>query len=57
MLTCISEDSGGIRGLSQLKVIENLIYRLEYDYNPDDSDKEILPCECFDMMGGSDTGG
>lgn len=33
------------------------MHRLEYKTDPEDSDQEILPYECVDMMAGSDTGG
>lgn len=50
-------DGGGIRSLSQPRIMETLMHRLEYKTNPEDSDQEILACERFEMMGGSDTGG
>jgi hypothetical protein len=55
-LTAASTDGGGARSLSQLKIMDNTILRLQNDLYPDDPDKVLLPCECFDLMGGSDTG-
>jgi hypothetical protein len=49
-------DGGGARSLSQLKIMHNTIVRLQHDLYPDVPDKIVLPCECFDLMGGSDTG-
>lgn len=53
----VFSDAGGIRALSQLKVMENIIHRIQYDRLPNEPDNEVLPCECFDAMAGSDTGG
>jgi hypothetical protein len=50
-------DGGGARVLSQLKIVETMMHRIQYDLYPDDPDKAVLPHECFDMMGGSDMGG
>jgi hypothetical protein len=36
--------------------MDNTILRLQHDLYPNDPDKVLLPCECFDLMGGSDTG-
>jgi hypothetical protein len=36
--------------------MDNTIVRLQHDLYPNDPDKVLLPCECFDLMGGSDTG-
>lgn len=47
-------DGGGPRGLSQLFMLEELMNRIKFD-------KELealpLPCEYFDLMGGTGTGG
>jgi hypothetical protein len=51
-----STDGGGARSLSQLRIIHDTIIRLQGDLYPGDPDKVVLPCECFDLMGGSDTG-
>jgi len=49
-------DGGGARSLSQLKIMDTLIHRIRCDRYPNELDKVVLPCECFDLMGGSDTG-
>ncbi|KAG8815596.1 hypothetical protein FRC17_000656, partial [Serendipita sp. 399] len=33
------------------------MYRIQYDEYPNDPDKIILPCDYFDLCGGSDAGG
>jgi hypothetical protein len=47
-------DGGGIRGLSELLILREIMHRIK------DQDKltELpLPCEYFDMIGGTSTGG
>jgi hypothetical protein len=56
ILTVRSTDGGGTRILSQLKIMHSTITRLQYDLYRNDPDKVLLPYECFDLMGGSDTG-
>ncbi|PVF94461.1 TPR-like protein [Serendipita vermifera] len=56
-LRIISFDSSGLRTISQLEVLRNIMHRIQCDTFPEDPDKTILPCEYFDLMGGSDTGG
>ncbi|KIM19889.1 hypothetical protein M408DRAFT_54713, partial [Serendipita vermifera MAFF 305830] len=50
-------DAGGVRGFSQLEIMRNIMYRLNWDRNPNGFDQSVLPCEYFDLIGGSDTGG
>jgi patatin-like phospholipase/acyl hydrolase len=50
-------DGGGARGLSQLEIMGHIMHRLQCDRYPDDPDKIILPCEHFDLIGGTGTGG
>jgi hypothetical protein len=50
-------DGGGVQSISQLEIMRNIMQRIQYDTYPDDPDKTILPCEYFDLIGGSDTGG
>lgn len=47
-LLCL--DGGGVRGLSSLIVLQYLMETI----NPDNPPK---PCEYFDMIGGTSTGG
>jgi hypothetical protein len=45
--------------MSQLEIMRNIIHRLnwENERESDESNAGMLPCEHFDLMGGSDTGG
>ncbi|KAK0451243.1 FabD/lysophospholipase-like protein [Desarmillaria tabescens] len=53
-LRLLSIDGGGIRGLSPLFILRNLMWRIrmanDLDYTP-------RPCEYFDLIGGTNTGG
>ncbi|KIM27399.1 hypothetical protein M408DRAFT_169603 [Serendipita vermifera MAFF 305830] len=56
-LKLASFDGGGIRALSQVEIMNNIMYRLNWDDEEDESERPTLPCEHFDLMGGSGTGG
>ena len=47
-------DGGGIRGLSELVVLEEIMNRIKYDL---DVDGDLLPADFFDLIGGTSTGG
>ncbi|KAH8823068.1 acyl transferase/acyl hydrolase/lysophospholipase [Flagelloscypha sp. PMI_526] len=47
-------DSGGIRGLSEIEILYDIMSKLQYDTDTPDMPK---PSECFDLIGGSGTGG
>jgi patatin-like phospholipase/acyl hydrolase len=49
-LCLLSLDGGGVRGLSSLLILQELMERL----CPEDPPK---PCDVFDMIGGTSTGG
>ncbi|KAK6393510.1 hypothetical protein LTR65_002382 [Meristemomyces frigidus] len=49
-LCLLALDGGGVRGLSSLLILKSLMERI----NPQDPPK---PCEYFDMIGGTSTGG
>jgi patatin-like phospholipase/acyl hydrolase len=49
-LKLLSLDGGGIRGLSSLYLLKQLMETLDPDYPP-------KPCNFFDMIGGTSTGG
>ena len=49
-LCALSFDGGGIKGLSSLLILKQLMERI----NPQSPPK---PCECFEMIGGTGTGG
>ena len=47
-------DGGGIRGLSELIVLREIMQRIQHDEG-----LETVPCPCeyFDLIGGTSTGG
>jgi predicted acylesterase/phospholipase RssA len=49
-LTLLSMDGGGVRGLSSLYILQRLMEQMD----PDDPPK---PCDHFDLIGGTSTGG
>lgn len=49
-LRLLALDGGGVRGLSALMILEQLMEKI----NPDSPPK---PCDYFDMIGGTSTGG
>lgn len=53
-LTVSSEDGGGIRGLSSLFILENIMEKIRFIH---DLSIEPLPCDYFDMICGTSTGG
>ena len=50
-------DGGGTRSFSQLSIMESVMHRLKWEKYPSEPDKIMLPCEHFDLIGGSGTGG
>jgi len=56
MLTTTDADGGGIRGLSTLLILRTLMAKInskQHEMNP----PRIKPCEIFDLIGGTSTGG
>lgn len=53
-LALLSLDGGGVRGLSSLHILKQLMERIAFEKKLDETPK---PCEFFDMMGGTSTGG
>ncbi|RDW62196.1 hypothetical protein BP6252_11629 [Coleophoma cylindrospora] len=53
-LCLLALDGGGIRGLSELIVLEEIMNRIKFDC---DEDKDLLPADFFDLIGGTSTGG
>lgn len=47
-------DGGGVRGLSSLYILKDLMESVNKKAN---NDPPIKPCEYFDMIGGTSTGG
>jgi hypothetical protein len=50
----MSTDAGGTRGVSQLKILTELMHRLNFE---EEEDQILLPCDVFDMIGGGGSGG
>ncbi|KAF4631143.1 hypothetical protein G7Y89_g6995 [Cudoniella acicularis] len=48
----LSLDGGGLRGLSILYILQNLMAKVNVNQDP-----PLKPCEVFDLIGGSGTGG
>jgi patatin-like phospholipase/acyl hydrolase len=49
----LSLDGGGIRGLSTLLILKNILDSVRRESKID----SLLPCEYFDLIGGTSTGG
>jgi patatin-like phospholipase/acyl hydrolase len=49
-LRLLALDGGGLRGLSQLMILQQLMETIDPDNPP-------KPCNYFDMIGGTSTGG
>lgn len=49
-LRLLSIDGGGVRGLSALAILDQLMSRIDATSPP-------KPCDYFDMIGGTSTGG
>lgn len=47
-------DGGGIRGLSELLILREIMKRIRHDDNLPDVP---APCDYFDLIGGTGTGG
>jgi len=50
----LSLDGGGVRGLSSLLILREIMEDIERRMGADETPK---PCEYFDLMGGTSTGG
>ncbi|KAJ7118653.1 acyl transferase/acyl hydrolase/lysophospholipase [Mycena crocata] len=53
-LRLLSLDGGGIRGLSGLLTLQTLMHRIQAESG---LEKPPLPCDYFDLIGGTNTGG
>ncbi|PGH27746.1 hypothetical protein AJ80_00534 [Polytolypa hystricis UAMH7299] len=53
-LCLLSFDGGGVRGLSSLYILKGIMDRLNSKKEARD---RMKPCEVFDLIGGSSTGG
>jgi patatin-like phospholipase/acyl hydrolase len=50
----IPSDGGGIRGLSELIILQEIMRRIQHDEKLTELPR---PCEYFDLIGGTSTGG
>ncbi|KAI9697109.1 MAG: hypothetical protein M1820_007924 [Bogoriella megaspora] len=55
-LCLLSLDGGGVRGLSSLYILQGLMRRLN-DERQKKGSPPVKPCEVFDLIGGTSTGG
>ncbi|KAF1346280.1 hypothetical protein BDV97DRAFT_360142 [Delphinella strobiligena] len=49
-LNLLSLDGGGVKGLSSLYILQKLMEEIDHENPP-------KPCDYFDMIGGTSTGG
>ena len=55
-LCLLSLDGGGVRGLSTLYILKNIMDRLNHERKQSEL-PPVKPCEIFDLIGGTSTGG
>ncbi|KAI4599641.1 hypothetical protein KJ359_001738 [Pestalotiopsis sp. 9143b] len=55
-LCLLSLDGGGVRGLSTIYILERIMHRLN-DERMKSRLPRVKPCEVFDLIGGTGTGG
>jgi patatin-like phospholipase/acyl hydrolase len=56
-LCLLSLDGGGVRGLSTLYILKNIMDRLNDERRKTANLPPVKPCEVFDLIGGTSTGG
>jgi len=55
-LCLLSLDGGGVRGLSTLYILKSIMNRLNHERKQTNL-PPVKPCEVFDLIGGTSTGG
>jgi patatin-like phospholipase/acyl hydrolase len=55
-LCLLSLDGGGVRGLSTLYILKSIMGRLNHERKKSNL-LPVKPCEVFDLIGGTSTGG
>lgn len=55
-LCLLALDGGGVRGLSTLHILQSLMRQLNH-VRQQDGAAPLKPCELFDLIGGTSTGG
>jgi len=53
-LCLLSLDGGGVRGLSTLYILRDIMSQLHHER---DDGETLKPCDVFDLIGGTSTGG
>lgn len=56
-LCLLSLDGGGVRGLSTLYILKRIMDRLNNERKTTANLPPVKPCEVFDLIGGTSTGG
>lgn len=56
-LRLASFDVGGVRGFSQLEIMRSIMHWLNWNKTSSGFEGHALPCQHFDLIGGSGTGG
>ncbi len=56
-LCLLSLDGGGVRGLSTLHILKGIMDRLNHEREKTGNLLPVKPCEVFDLIGGTSTGG
>lgn len=56
-LCMLSFDGGGVRGLSSLYILDHIMRNLNHQRKLDGQQSAKKPCEIFDLIGGTSTGG
>ena len=51
-----SLDGGGVRGLASLLILKRIMYNIDGKLGPE-VERPLLPCNYFDMIAGTSTGG
>lgn len=55
-LSLLSLDGGGVRGLSTLYILKRIMDQLNFERKKSGLEA-VKPCEIFDLIGGTSTGG
>ncbi|ETS74615.1 hypothetical protein PFICI_13099 [Pestalotiopsis fici W106-1] len=56
-LKVLSLDGGGVRGLAELLILKKIFTAMARIKGNVDPENELLPCDYFDLIGGTSTGG
>jgi patatin-like phospholipase/acyl hydrolase len=55
-LSLLSLDGGGVRGLSSLYILSNIMTKINAE-RENRNENAVKPCQVFDLIGGTSTGG